>query len=234
MTTLAASKVKGDDDGPVLAKLPREPLHDRVYKELRRALMAARFTPGEQLTLRATAEKMGVSVMPVRAAFNRLVAERAVVLLPNGSVAVPQMSARRFEELVELRATLEGLAVRKAAKAITPAELDALAEISDELTKAGMSGDGELYLDLNKAFKFTIYEASRSPELFGLIEALWLQFGPFMHNYAKDVRAHGVEDCHREVLAALQARDGAAAEKAMTSDISGGAKFLASVATFAP
>lgn len=234
MATAAKQKTDAEDNAPALAKLSREPLHDRVYKELRRALMAAHFTPGEQLTLRATAERLGVSVMPVRAAFNRLVAERAVTLLPNGSLVIPQMSANRFEELVELRLKLEGLAANKAAKTISPAELDVLARISDDLTSAGTAGDGERYLDLNNAFKFTIYEASRSPELFSLIEAIWLQFGPFMHNYAKDVRVQTVDDRHDEILAALRAGDGDEAQKAMEADIAGGAKFLATVATFEP
>ncbi len=234
MTTAATLKAKDREGAPVLSKLAREPLHDRVYKELRRALMAAHFTPGEQLTLRATAEKLGVSVMPVRAAFNRLVAERAVTLLPNGSVVVPQMSSNRFEELVELRLNLEGQAAKKAAKTINSIQLEELAGIGGELTEAGKAGDGELYLDLNKAFKFTVYEASRSPELLCLIEALWLQFGPFMHNYAKDVRVQAVDDRHDEILAALRAGDGEAAQKAMEADIAGGAEFLASVATFVP
>lgn len=232
MPATSRDKDKDAKPAPALTKLSREPLHDRVYKELRRALMAAQFTPGEQLTLRTTAEMLGVSVMPVRAAFNKLVAERALTLLANGSIIVPEMSAARFEELIEIRKMLEGEAAKKAAKLISAEELDDLAKIGEDLTEAGNADSGERYLDLNWRFKFTVYKASQSPELLNLIEAVWLQFGPFMHNYAKDVRLQARDDCHDEILAALRARDGSAARRAMQADIDGGAKYLASVASF--
>ena len=52
-------------------------VQDEVYGELRRSLMTGVYVPGEKVSLRALAEQMGTSMMPVREAINRLVAERA-------------------------------------------------------------------------------------------------------------------------------------------------------------
>src|ERR1022692_5321497 len=86
MTDTPMQPLATDDSGAVLKKISWEPLHEIAYRELRRAIMSARYAPGETLTVRATASALGVSPMPVRAAFSRLIAERAVEALGNGTV----------------------------------------------------------------------------------------------------------------------------------------------------
>ena len=44
------------------------PLHEIVYEEIRRNLIAGQFKPGEAVTLRGLARKLGTSAMPVREA----------------------------------------------------------------------------------------------------------------------------------------------------------------------
>ena len=52
---------------------------ERVYRELREAIVTGRFVPGRPVTLRGVAVELGVSPMPVREALRQLVAERALV-----------------------------------------------------------------------------------------------------------------------------------------------------------
>ncbi len=66
-----------------LARLERETLHERAYDEVKKAIMGGAIAPGEPMTIRALAKALGTSVMPVREALRRLVAERALELLPN-------------------------------------------------------------------------------------------------------------------------------------------------------
>ncbi len=47
-----------------------------AYLHLRELLMSGRVGPGERLSLRNLAEALGVSMMPVREAVTRLVADR--------------------------------------------------------------------------------------------------------------------------------------------------------------
>ncbi len=61
-----------------LKKLNWEPMHNRVYSSIRDAIMGAQFEPGQKLSLRAITGELRVSVMPVRAAVLRLVAEKAL------------------------------------------------------------------------------------------------------------------------------------------------------------
>src|SRR5271169_1570774 len=77
---------------PVTPDPARDTLQQRVYHALARGLMGGMFTPGEAVSLRTLAARLGTSAMPVREAVSRLIAERALVMLPNRSVIIPRMS----------------------------------------------------------------------------------------------------------------------------------------------
>lgn len=209
-----------------LKKLNRHPLHEQTYHELRSAIMSAKFAPGEHLTVRGVAADLGVSAMPVRAAFTRLIAEKAVDQNANGTILIPRMTKERYQELILLRALLEGKAAEIAASRITPAQLRNLKKIGKALTEASMAGDAEGYIVLNQRFKFAVVAAAEKPALADLVERLWLQVGPFMRFYATDVRAQHELDKHMEAIQALEEGDGAAARAAIENDILEGADFL--------
>ena len=82
-----------------LPKLQRNTLNEAVYQQLKQALMTGRIAPGSTMTIRSLAASFGVSLMPVREALRRLVAEHVLVLQPNRSVALPVITRERFREL---------------------------------------------------------------------------------------------------------------------------------------
>ena len=77
-------------------KLSRSTLNEEVYEELKQALISGKIAPGSTMTIRSLAQSFGISIMPVREALRRLVAEHVLVLLPNRSVALPVFTAERF------------------------------------------------------------------------------------------------------------------------------------------
>ncbi|MCA3675420.1 MAG: GntR family transcriptional regulator, partial [Methylobacterium sp.] len=56
----------------------RQTLGDKVYAHIRRLLISGRLAPGDRMSLRQVADVLGVSMMPVREAVSRLVADRAI------------------------------------------------------------------------------------------------------------------------------------------------------------
>src|SRR3546814_13660494 len=81
----------------------RETLGANVLFQIKELLLTGQLMPGEQLSLRSTAEALGVSVMPVREAVYQLVADQALEVAPNRSVRVPLMSAEQFKEITKIR-----------------------------------------------------------------------------------------------------------------------------------
>lgn len=219
---------------PEFSRLERDPLHERAYRQLRDAVMSAQFEPGQKLSVRMMASAFGTSTMPIRAAFARLVAEKALVTDANGTVAIPALTREQFSELVSLRLLLEGSATERAASRITSRQLKVLGKLANDITAASETNNAPAYIKANKSFKFAIFEAAESPAMFDLIERVWLQIAPFMSYYSKDdVRVQKETDEQDCIVRSLSARDAAEAKAAVERDISGGAHFLLEKASFA-
>jgi DNA-binding GntR family transcriptional regulator len=200
----------------------REPIHQWVFRGLRRAIMSGRFPPGQAVTIRGLANRMGVSAMPVREALRRLVAERALALLDNRRVRVPVMTAERFDELLAARMALETEAAVRALPLIDAGRLATLHRINGEIDQAVTAGDGETVVAQNLVFHLTLYGARPDSVLVPLIESVWLQTGPFMRAALEDLPTQGADDHHAEALAAIAGRDATALRRAIRADIQTG------------
>jgi DNA-binding GntR family transcriptional regulator len=197
----------------------RDTMRVRVYRALARGLMAGMFKPGEAVTLRTLAHRLGTSAMPVREAVSKLIAERALVLLPNRSVIVPRMSRARFIELCETRQMLEGMMAEAACARATPALLRQLSEINEAMKVCISDDDFHGALSHNMAFHFTLYRSAGKHVVLPLIEMLWLQAGPFLALSLTTPGARWTARHHQSLLAALRASLGPSARRAIEADI---------------
>ena len=194
-------------------------LRDQIYTQLRSAIMAGRFLPGQHLGIIALAEALNVSAMPVREALRQLVAEGALEMLPNRMVKVPVMTHERFRQILGIRLLLECHATELAAPRFTPAQCDHLQQLSDGMTAALLENDVERYFALNQDFHFTIYAAASSDVLMQHIRMLWLKMGPFIRLSYSQTGVKATEVNHGEAIAALRAHDATAAANAIRMDL---------------
>ena len=205
-----------------LAPVGRDTVQDRVYSELRRALIGGLFSPGQVLTIRQLADALLTSTMPVREALGRLITEQALEILPNRSIRVPPVTQERIEDLLRARILIEGEAMALAAARMTPRHIASLkAILLDWEEMRGTQVDREV--TLNHAFHFEIYRACGSTVLIPMIESLWLQSGPFTRAAIYAFSEAGADDAarfHHDILRALETGDGPAARAALVADIS--------------
>ncbi len=204
-----------------------QPVHERVYAELCDSILAGQFVPGVSVTLRGIADKLGVSPMPVREAIRRLVAERALEVLPNRRVCVAPMTPTRMRELSHARLSLEPELASLAIDSITNSDIRSLQRIDEELNQSLRSGDVDAYIRCNRNFHFGIYERANSPVLCPLVRSLWLQFAPFTRIVFGRMGTEVLQDYHADALDALRTKDKQAFRNAITSDISEGMDMLA-------
>lgn len=211
--------------------LGRASLRDRAYGELRAALLAGRFPPGQKMTIRALAGAFAISPTPVREALGRLHAERVLDLLPNGSAVIPVMTRTRFEELAGVRAIVEGAAAEQATARATTADLNDILAVLGRLLMAHQKGDTETYLERHRDFHFHIYRCAGNALLCEMIESLWMQAGPVLSYVAPEyVMTRPGSPPHERIFQDLRRRDGAAVRQAIASDIAAAAAFIASLA----
>jgi DNA-binding GntR family transcriptional regulator len=204
------------------AKAPRPArgtLQSRVHAALARGLMGGMFTPGEAVSLRTLAARIGTSAMPVREAVGRLIAEGALVMLPNRSVIIPRMSRERFIELSRARQRLEGMLAEIGCRNARKADIAALVRINEDLRQAIAAADTRTAMTDNLEFHFSFYALSRSQVVLPLIEMLWRQAGPFVALSAKMPNVRWTQRHHGRLLAALRAGDARAARRAVEDDI---------------
>jgi DNA-binding GntR family transcriptional regulator len=200
-----------------ISAVGRETLNDRVYRELRTIIMSGGFEPGAEMTLRTLAHALQVSLMPVRDAIGRLVAERALEMLPNRTVIVPDISIDGFLEIRRVRILLEGEAAALACQHITTDGIAALKRTHDKIKSLGPNKQRQFF-SLNQKFHFAIYQAAKSPLLLSMIEQLWLQIGPVFNHIPTNFQSEGARG-HNRIIAALDARDAKAARAALTEDL---------------
>lgn len=192
---------------------------ERVYFQLREAIMSGRFVPGRAVTLRGVADMLGVSPTPVREALRRLTAENALDLQDNRRVVVPHMTHERLSQIVEARVALETQAALRALAHIDDTLLSRLVALDQQVTQAIEAQDTETYIRSNLSFHSTMYQAGANDVLMPLIESLWLQSAPFMRLVLNRIGLGYVTDRHVQATDAIANRDALALKLAIASDI---------------
>ena len=146
---------------------PGDTLSAKAHAVIRDLLISGSLSPGEKLSLRSVAQRLGVSMQPVRDAVARLVADEALEVAPNRAVRVPLMSEDRFRELTTIRLAIEGFAVETAALQCTAAQLRQI-RIHDRRFRAQCAAarpEPEVAVQANRDLHFAIYRAAALPSL---------------------------------------------------------------------
>lgn len=117
------------------------PLTKVVTQTLRERILSGDLPLGERLIEGRLSEELGVSRMPVREALRELAAEGLVTIEPRRGASVTTFTEQQKRELVEVRATLESLNAKLAAKRHDPTQIAELQRILAEGTQLLESSD---------------------------------------------------------------------------------------------
>ena len=88
------------------------PIREKVYEQLKSAILSEHYPPGEKLAEEHLAEKLGVSRTPVREALHKLESEGLIKPRKKRGFIVSRDTKEEVEELFELRSILEGYTLR--------------------------------------------------------------------------------------------------------------------------
>lgn len=147
-------------------------LREKVVDELRRGILNGRFEPGERLVEERLAEELGVSRNPIREAIRTLTSEGLVEVSPRRGALVVSLSREEGEELLEVRAALEGANARLAARRGDKQILERLREILTQGSAAVEGNDLSELAGLNDAFHAELARAGHNRMLADLIRSL--------------------------------------------------------------
>lgn len=196
---------------------------DRAYHGIRRAILNGVLKSGEHLREEPLAQMTGTSRTPVRDALNRLVAE-GLATQDGRHRFVADFSFEEIITVFELRSRIEGYAASLAAQRITPAELDRLAAIIQQIDAVvGMEPEyaAEQFLKLNMEFHELIVRATRSSRLVTLISQTVAVPLPTIKQFVWGQKLNIARSNaqHRDILEALAQRNSEWAGHAMTGHV---------------
>ena len=194
-----------------LTRLTRQRASDEVYRALRQSILSQLFDPGQRLQVDEIADRLGVSLTPVRQAFQQLWTEGLVEIRPRSGTFVAQLTAQDVEETFDLRTALECLAAERAIERATQEHCAELRRLLDELAKPVLcEEDRKRHEQDNRCFHKLLIEASGNRRLAESYEG--------MNAHLQIVRVHSRQTDwaerlqieqgeHEEIVAALEARD---------------------------
>lgn len=148
-------------------------LEELAYQDIRQAIVAGRFAPGQRLVVNALAAASGVSRIPIMQALRRLETEGFVRITPRKEVAVSTLSPDEFRERFLLMAMLESLCLREASGKLTPSVITRLRRLHAQLRAARKAGDTSRAVAADGEFHQTLWRLSGLPRTVQFLQNLW-------------------------------------------------------------
>ncbi len=198
----------------------RRSLGEEVYTSIRRSILRGDLEPGQRLIEEKMAAEYGASRTPIREAFLKLEREGLVARRAKGGFIVGHVDKGDVDEIMDMRAVLEGHAAARAARRASDELVVRLREMLARYEAAMKAGEIDRLIELNTQFHDLLYAASGSARLKMMLEDLRDYFYRFRRHIlglkGMDERSH--QD-HVEMVEAIARGDAEAAERLVREHI---------------
>ncbi len=185
-----------------------KPLREIVFESIREAIIEGRLKPGERVMEIQLAEKLGVSRTPVREAIRKLELEGLLIMEPRKGAYVADVSLKDIVEVLEVRASLEGLAASLAARRASEEEIEVLRVKAAEFKECIEKNDVQGMINKDTEFHEAILHAAKNKKLTSIIEGLREQVQRFRVTYFTEYNMTTyLANEHKNVLDAIESRD---------------------------
>jgi DNA-binding GntR family transcriptional regulator len=210
--------------------LSRTPMEYRTKEEqvadfLREGIISGLYPRGSRLKQAEIAERLNLSITPVREALKLLEAEGYVSGDSYRGARVVPFDASASGEILQLRLLLESQLVRGAVEKATAEDIRELKQLAAEFEQAFEKGDRAAARGINYRFHRRMYDIARMPQTLHFVQILWARY-PFDLINAIEGRGKHAAAEHDEILRAITEGDAAAATLAMRKHIESGFSLL--------
>jgi DNA-binding GntR family transcriptional regulator len=189
-------------------RVPRTGLHKHAAKKLRTLIVRGDLLPGEPLLEVNLSEALGISRTPLREALKQLAAEGLVELQLNRSAVVAPLRREELTELFEAVSGIERCAAELAALRMTEQDVERLEALQMRIERHHERGELRDYFEANQQIHGTIVGFARNSVLKASHDALLARVERArLFALSADGRWEESVQEHRQILAALKARD---------------------------
>lgn len=194
---------------------------EQVADFLREGIISGMFPRGSRLKQAEIAERLQLSITPVREALKMLEAEGYVTGNSYRGACVVPFDASASEEVLELRLLLESRLLRGTIEKVTAQDIIELRALADEFERAFDVGDRAAARGVNYRLHRRLYSIADMPQTLHFVQNLWARY-PFDLINAIEGRGKEAAKEHNEILNGLLNGDASAAMLAMRKHIESG------------
>jgi DNA-binding GntR family transcriptional regulator len=206
---------------------------EQVADFLREGIISGMFERGSRLKQAEIAERLQLSITPVREALKLLEAEGYVTGNSYRGACVAPFDVSASEEVLDLRLQLESRLIRGTLQHVTGQDISELQAINAEFGRAFELGDRASARGINYRFHRRLYSIAAMPQTLHFVQILWARY-PFDLINAIEGRGKQAAAEHDEVMRALVSGDLSAAMLAMRKHIESGYSALKAVSPQSP
>jgi len=195
-------------------------LSEVAYERLKLGIISLDYRPGAYINEAQICEQLGLGRTPVHHAVTRLALEHMVEIIPRKGIIVNPVSLQDVMASVEVRLMLEPNCARLAAERGTAEDIEALEMILKRAKKHIPLRDVMGLMNVDRDFHSALARAARNLLLEDILKRLHESSLRFWFISLSDPKhMNGVDDEHWQVLQAIRAHDGDAAQAAMRAHI---------------
>ncbi len=196
------------------------PLRDVVFNTLRQAILKGELEPGERLMEIQLADRLGVSRTPIREAIRKLELEGLVLMIPRKGAEVAKISEKSLRDVLEVRRSLEELAIELACQRMTDTDIEELTHAQEAFRSAIETGDAMTIAETDEHYHDLIYNGTGNARLVQILNNLREQMYRYRLEYIKDAAKRQILILeHDRILNALINRHTAEAKAAIREHI---------------
>jgi DNA-binding GntR family transcriptional regulator len=192
-------------------------LKARAYEALKSAIMSMNIYAGNaelRLDERDLSARFGVSRTPLREALAQLDQEGLVRIVPRRGIFIVRKTKSEILDMITVWAALESMAARLATKEAADSELSSLHGLVDRFSQDEIAQQMGEYSDANIQFHQAIIGLGKCPLIVDMTNSLFTHVRGIRQRtiFEKDRARRSIVD-HKEIVAALEARDTERAER---------------------
>jgi len=200
---------------PEAELINKRPLKEDIFDVLHDKIVSGKYKPGEWLRQDDIATQLGVSMTPVREAFDLLVSSGLAERVAYRGVRVREIATKDIVEAYGMRLHLEVLIAEEAAKHITPDQVAGLNRTIDEMKQHDNLKDVSIQRRLSREFHTMIADSTRNDLLIRLYSIVsnafpdWLlyealfRYPELLHDSMESMHTE-----HTEIVEALKKGNG--------------------------
>ena len=197
-------------------ELPKPmPASQIIYEYLLNSIIAGEVNEGQRIGESELAKMFGVSRSPIREALKMLEIDGLIELIPYRGVEVTRITIQDVRESLEIKGMVEGFASGIGAQKFDRKVIEQLETMLEVFEKYILNGNLQRVLETNIKFHHKIVESTRNEKLLKYYETLTRSIRRFYTiSLAMTAGWKFSLSEHRKILAAIKAKDSAAAERA--------------------